>query len=216
MNRIENLRDVRYGELLFVQHTPEGFRADVWNTMGFNDCPDELFGPLDAPTLAAQYGALLCFKNGPRYWAFDALEVNIPTDAVTREFEGLTMRRIASLDLGPDVPIPGPFQARAVSRDNVWEFAAGRPRYFLRDAEGMRYVLQAYALFVDPTLTMASLPGLGERLDLPTGWTFEAEASPSTTLRVETGDENIGWVMQDPLGNSYQMLNHAVEVPAAE
>ncbi|MFM7224394.1 MAG: hypothetical protein ACKO1Y_03010, partial [Actinomycetota bacterium] len=65
------------------------------------------------------------------------------------------------------------------------------------------YVMQAYCIGVDPPLTQADLPTLGERLDLPAGWTYrtrvlEEELVIDTTASVAT-------VLQDELENSYTL-----------
>jgi hypothetical protein len=214
MARLENLRNVRYGELLFLSQKGDRFIADVWNTMGFNDCPDDAFDALDATDEAQAYGALFCFKNGPRYWTFDALEATMRETAPVKKFGELEMFQAATLDLGTDGPAAGPYHPRAVARDNVFEFVAGRPRWYITNPAGERFVMQAYALFVDRSQTIESLATLGDRLAMPEGWRFDYEAAPSTTLRVETGDENTAWVMQDEFGNSYQMMSHIVEMSA--
>jgi hypothetical protein len=134
--------------------------------------------------------------------------------APVKTFGELEMFQAATLDLGTDGPAAGPYHPRAVARDNVFEFAAGQPRWYMINPAGERFILQAYALYVDRSQTIENLATLGERLTLPEGWRFDYEATPATTVRVGTGEENTAWVMQDEFANSYQLMNHIVEVPA--
>jgi haloalkane dehalogenase len=67
MNRIDGLRGWRYGEVLLVRHEAGSFSAEVWNTMGFNECPQAAWDELDAGEIAAERGATLALMNGPRH-----------------------------------------------------------------------------------------------------------------------------------------------------
>jgi hypothetical protein len=63
--------------------------------------------------------------------------------------------------------------------------------------------MQAFCIGVDPTLTEADLPALGDRLDLPPGWSFrtrvlDEELVVDTTATVAT-------VLQDELQNTYTL-----------
>ena len=120
----------------------------------------------------------------------------------------------ATIDFGDELPSRIDYTERYVSRDNFWEFAAHEPRYYLHALDGTRYLLQAYAHYVDPTQTVESLATLGSRLALPEGWSFVIDADPATTLQLGTGDENIACILQDELGNSYQRVVHYVELDA--
>ena len=112
------------------------------------------------------------------------------------------MRRIATVDLGDD-PAVRPYVERYVNRGAVFFFDAGAPVHELVDPDGLAYVMQAYCIGVDPTLTEAALPGLGERLALPEGWSFrtsvlEEELVVDTTATIAT-------VLQDELENTYTL-----------
>jgi len=216
--RIGDLRDVRYGEMLILHHGPDGFYADVWNTMGFNDCPPEEFAAIDGPAEVARLGALGAIHNGPRRWTFDTIESD-PTNgwltAPKETFGTLQMFLAATVRFGDAAPTPGEYVERAVARDNFWEFDAHKPRFFLVNPDGVRYVLQAYALYVDATQSFATLPTLGERLALPAGWRFLEDRAPSKILRVHTGPEKLAAILQDELGNSYMRCTHVDEVEPA-
>jgi hypothetical protein len=57
---------------------------------------------------------------------------------------------------------------------------------------------------VDPTLEESDLSGLGERLELPDGWTFRS-LTLTEELRVETVEAD-AVVLQDDLRNSYSKV----------
>jgi hypothetical protein len=148
-------------------------------------------------------GAVAVKLNGPRHWMIDGLGTKVAVvDPVLRDFNGLTMRRIATVDLGGD-PAPIPYAERHVNRGAVFFFDAGRPVHELVNPEGLAYVMQAYCIGVDPTLTEAQLAGLGERLALPEGWSYRTRLLDEE-LVVDTTD-TIATVVQDELENTYTL-----------
>ena len=210
--RLENLRNVRYGEFLFVHQGEDGFYADVWNTMGFNDCPPEEFNAVDVDAETKRLGALAGFRNGPRFWTFDALGAGMRETAPVETFGSLQMFLAATVGFGDTPPAAMKYIERFVHRDNYWEFAAHQPRFYLVTPEGARYIMQAYAHYVDPTQSVDTLPQLGNVLAMPEGWTFEVDLDPSDALRLGTGAENVAVVLQDELGNTYQRVVHTEDI----
>jgi hypothetical protein len=72
--------------------------------------------------------------------------------------------------------------------------------------DGTPYVMQSYALAVDPTLAEADLPALGARLHLSPGWHYRVpQLSQQWTVQVD-GEAR---VTQDELENSYQRVQPA-------
>ncbi len=205
-NRVEGLRGVRYGEVLLLRSDGSGYRADVWNTMGFNDCPPEAFAELDAAAIAAEHGALLALKNGPRHWVLDAIEAQIRESAPTTKFGTLEMFLAATIAFGPTLPDPGGYVERHVARDTVFEWSAGTPLHELHAPDGRVYVMQALSHAVDPTQSLTTLPALGERLVPPDGWTFSTR-TPTDALRLLSDVDGVATVLQDELQNSYQRID---------
>ena len=141
--------------------------------------------------------------NGPRYWMLDGLGQKVAVvDPVLRDFNGITMRRIATVDLGAD-PSSTPYVERHVNRGAVFFFDAGAAVYELVNPDGVAYVMQAYCIGVDPTLTEANLAGLGERLAMPEGWSFRTRILDDE-LVVDT-TATIATVLQDELENTYTL-----------
>jgi hypothetical protein len=197
------MRGVRYGEVLAVYLRDSGLEAEVFGTQMLNDCPQELWDTLDAGAIAAEMGALLVKLNGPRYWVIDGIGQKVAVvEPVLRDFNGLTMRRIATVALG-DNPAATPYTERKVNRGAIFFFDAGKPVYELVNPEGVSYVMQAYCVGVDPTLTEQSLAGLGERLNLPEGWSYRTRLLDER-LTVDT-TESVATVLQDELENSYTL-----------
>jgi len=197
------MRNVRYGEVLAVFARDNKLEAEVYGTQMINDCPDELWKTLDPAVIASEMSALAVKLNGPRYWVLDGLGTKVAfVEPVMRDFNGLMMRRIATVDLG-DKPATVPYEERYVNRGAVFFFDAGSVVYELTDPHGKAYVMQAYCVGVDPTLNLDNLSDLANRLDLPTGWSFRSRILDAE-LVVDTTD-HAATVVQDEFENTYTL-----------
>lgn len=200
---VPNMRNVRYGEVLAVFSREGRFEAEVYGTQLINDCPQELWETLDANAIAADMGAIAAKLNGPRYWTLDAFGQKVAVaDPVLREFNGITMRRIATVDLG-EIPKLGPYTETKVNRGVIFFWDEGQTVHELVNPDGLAYIMQALCIGVDPTMTPESLLTLGERLALPEGWSYrtrvlEEELIVDTTATIAT-------VLQDEFENSYTL-----------
>lgn len=196
-------RGSRYGEVLAVFAEGDRFSAHVYGTQLLNDCPQELWESLDGPSIAKELGALMVKLNGPRYWMIDGLgSKGQPIEPVLHDFNGILMRRIAVVDLGTN-PAQVPYTVRHVDRKAIFFFDEGSTVHELVDPDGLTYVMQAYCVGVDPALTESGLAGLGERLDLPMGWTFQTRILDEELI-VDTS-ETVATVLQDELENTYTL-----------
>ena len=200
---ISDMRGVRYGEVLAVMSRDEKLQADVYGTQMINDCPAELWDTLNADEIAKDMGALFVKLNGPRYWMLDGLGTKVAfVEPVMRAFNGLMMRRIATVDLG-DAPASMSYEERYVNRGAVFFFDAGSVVYELINPDGKAYIMQAYCVGVDPTLNQSNLGDLAGRLNLPSGWTFRSRILDEE-LVVDTTDHP-ATVVQDELENTYTL-----------
>ncbi len=200
---VSGMRGVRYGEVIAVFLRDSGLEAEVYGTQMLNDCPQDLWEALDADVIAAEMDAVAVKLNGPRHWMIDGLGTKVAVvEPVLRDFNGLTMRRIATIDLG-DTPGVPPYTEAHVNRGAVFFFDAGAPVYELVNPDGLAYVMQALCLGVDPTLREASLAGLGHRLTMPPGWSYRSRILEEE-LVVDT-TETIATVLQDEFENSYTL-----------
>jgi hypothetical protein len=197
------MRGVRYGEVIAAFLRDSGFEAEVYGTQMLNDCPQELWDTLDADVIAGEMGALGVKLNGPRHWMIDGIGQKVAVvEPVMRDFNGLTMRRIAVIHLG-DKPAVAPYTEAHVNRGAVFFFDAGSPVFELVNPTGLAYVMQAYCVGVDPTITQTSLETLGEKLTMPSGWSYRSRLLEEE-LVVDT-TRTIATVLQDEFENSYTL-----------
>lgn len=203
----DGLLDVPYGEVLVVSATDAGtFSADVYNTLGLNDCPQEAWDALDAEAIAAEHGALVAVLNGPRRWLLDEIvSLAPPATRAFARFGEIDMSLVATLDLGPTPPVGERYVLRSVARQTIFRFREGRQVFELHDPDGATYVMQAYCLAVDPDQSLATLPSLGERLAPPAGWTFTTRTLEAPLDMLST--DGVATVVQDELENTYQRLD---------
>jgi len=200
---IDRMRGVRYGEVLAVYLRDTGLEAEVYGTQMLNDCPQELWETLDADAIAKDMGAVFVKLNGPRYWLLDGLGSKVAVvDPVFKDFNGIQMRRIATIPLGADFAA-GPYVARNVNRGAVFFFDAGKTVYELVDPEGQAFVMQARCVGVDSSITEQSLETLGDRLALPAGWTYKRRML-ETELVIDTS-ATLATVVQDEFENTYTL-----------
>lgn len=200
---IDDMRGVRYGEVLAVFLRDTGLEAEVYGTQMLNDCPQELWETLDADAIAKDMGAVFVKLNGPRYWLLDGLGSKVAVvDPVFKDFNGIQMRRIATIPLGADFAA-GAYVVRNVNRGAVFFWDAGKTVYELVDPDGRQFVMQARCIGVDSGMTEESLVTLGDRLALPEGWTYRARELESE-LVIDTS-ATLATVVQDEFENTYTL-----------
>ena len=200
---IDDMRGVRYGEVLAVFLRDNGLEAEVYGTQMLNDCPQELWQTLDAEAIAKDMGAVFAKLNGPRYWLLDGLGSKVAVvDPVFKDFNGIQMRRIATIPLGADFAA-GAYVVRNVNRGAVFFWDAGKPVYELVDPDGRPFVMQARCVGVDSRMTEESLATLGDRLALPAGWTYRSRVLDSE-LVIDTS-AMLATVVQDEFENTYTL-----------
>jgi hypothetical protein len=200
----DGIRDVRYCEVVLLKADTDGLYAEVWNTMGRSECPQDEWEAIDTAAIAAEYGAATALANGPRYWTLDRIDAAMQLTAPVTVFGTLEMFLGATVDLGAGLPSTTPYTQRPVARDTVFFFDAGSEVYELTDPDGVVYVMQSYSQKLDPTLSADQLAGLGARLKLPAGWTFSTRVLDAE-LEVRDVD-GIAVVVQDDLENTYQLV----------
>ena len=206
---VSDLRNSRYCEVLLVEGRVVRPQAAVYNTIGRNDCPTTQWESLDADAIKSEWGAIAVDLNGPRYWTIDAVEGGTATQEA--EFGGIDMTLVAIANIPTTSVLRGgqtPYEPLTVDRTNVWWFDAGEPVYELVDPDGNRYRMQSYSQIVDESLSEEDLPGLGDRLDLPDGWTYEV-GTPTQDEGVAPTDDR-ATILTDELRNTYQLTANVV------
>lgn len=202
------LFNFRYCEvLLFDSGGGADLRADVYNSMPLSDCPQNLWDALDAEQIASDFSARSATLNGIRFWVLDAIEVQLPPGLpVIENFGGITMRLAASVDLAPGSALnaAATYEGNFVSRNTVWHYVAGRQVYELENPDGVRYRMQSFTRGQDPDQQLVDLQRLGQKLELPMGWSFHVHLlEEDSELRTVEG---IAEVIVDDLGNTYQRV----------
>jgi hypothetical protein len=202
---IDGVRNVRYCEIIPVVR--RGFRlvATVYNTLGLNDCPAEVWDKITEAAMRKRFGALKVVLNGPRHFVMDAIAAAGDTAAgKTVDAEGLALTARATISVDLSGLRAKPYRERTIERETRYVFQAGRPVFLLVRPDGIRYAMQSYAQIIDKSLSYADLPKLGGRLKLPAGWRYET-MPPDTDLML--GAQGKVTVVQDDLDNTYQKLD---------
>lgn len=200
----ENLRDVRYCEIIPVTRTGVTLTSWVYNTLGLNDCPAAEWNALTEDEVNKEYGSVAAKLNGPRYWVIDKLVGSGSTaSGETFNFGGIEMSLRATLEtrlregtVGDEFYVPN-----EVQRETVYTYQAGKPVYELTSPEGDVYIMQSYAQITDKDLTLDGLASLGSKLSLPDGWAYSTRTLAEDFELVTTG---LAYVINDDLYNSYQ------------
>lgn len=201
-----DLRDYRYCEIIPVFQSGLTLNISVYNTLGRNQCPADLWAGMDADALAKMYGARLVKLNGPRYWVMNKIIGQAGSlTGKTADFGGMEMTLRATLQtcilqgtIGDRFYTPN-----AVHRTTVFEYWAGNQVYELVGPGGDTYIMQSYSQIADPTLTIDSLPSLGDRLKLPEGWKYQVRVLQEDISLPANGT---AIVINDELYNSYQKI----------
>ena len=192
---IEGVRDARYCELIPVVRRGIQLVATVYNTLGLNDCPPELWDKITEATMKKRFGALKVMLNGPRHFVMDAIAAAGDTAAgKTVDAEGLALTARATIKVDLSGLRAKPYRERTIERETRYVFRAGKPVFLLVRPDGVRYAMQSYAQIIDKSLSYDDLSALASRLKLPAGWRYEV-MKPDTDLMLGAsgqGDRRAG------------------------
>ena len=208
-----DLRDFRYCEVIPWFDADGAYCAEVYNSLSFNDCPEDDFRNLDQLQITNDLGAHYVLLNGTRHWVINgaARDTGSEEDQLEEKiltFGNIQMRRPAILasDVDPslDDSVQPPYTEIEVYRNVTWRYLENNEIYELTSPDGSTYVMQSYSrrLLIDQTIS--DLPNLGSVLDLPVGWEFN--------VRVLSGDlelrsDGTAIVVQDEFENTYQKVS---------
>lgn len=203
--------NARYCEVVATYRAGVGLRTEIWNTLGLNDCPDNVWQTLDAAALQSDLGAINVRLNGPRYWLMNEIVSlgGVTASGRVTSFGGLEMQERAVLDtrLRGDLVGEQFYTPTTVQRSTMYVFYAGTTLYTLTDDAGDRYVMQSYAQIIDPALTVDALSMLRERLLLPDGWGYQAITLQRDFSLIAVDETTI---VQDDFFNTYQRVADGV------
>jgi hypothetical protein len=204
-NTIEGVRNARYCEIIPIVRDGLHLIATVYNTLGLNDCPAQVWDSITEDAMKQRFGAVTVLLNGPRYFLMDSITASGATKAGEKiDAGGLELTERATIDVGLLDLLHRPYREQTINRDTVYRFKAGLPVHLLEASDGSRYAMQAYSQIVDKTLSYDDLATLGSRLKLPSGWRYTT-TTPDQDLVL--GAKGKATVIQDDFDNTYQKLD---------
>jgi hypothetical protein len=202
-----DLRGKPHAEVVIIKRDAEGLGAVgiCYNTLSLPDhLSDEQFRALDPDALKAEFGGDGIWMNGPRRAQMDEASAEVLDDGRVTSVGGIPMQIVAKVRI-PDVrvfagkrPLYAPTE---VERTTTWTFHAGQPVHELVAPDGNVYAMQSASLINDPNL-IEQLPNLGQRLQMPDGWTYRVR-TPEQDLVVQARD-GVAHVVLDEFENNYQ------------
>jgi hypothetical protein len=215
LRRFENLRTNRYTEIFLIggNAITKNLKGGVYNTVGLNSStgtgdssPQALLAKVDLIALKKEYDVLSVYKNGPRLWTLDWVEVMVGKE---RDFNGLKARWVMWSDVPEELSSHKSVAYKSITgqRDTQLGFNKGTPVFILDDPEGNSWVMKSASLIRDPNQTYESLKDLGSRLKPATGWQFRVQMLDKDL--VLTPDNGIAYITQDELGNTYDRVGGA-------
>jgi hypothetical protein len=204
----QELRDVRYCEVIPSVQVGSTVTTYVYNTLGYNNCPRGKWNKLTEQEVNQEFGSQQAVLNGPRHFVIDYAQAtsSASNGSTTFTFGGIQTGLRATLTTQAGQPTVGQqaYVPNQVARDTIFTFLAGRPIFELTAPDGHVYVMQSYSQIVDPTLAYRDLPGLGNVLKLPAGWSY---TSKTLTQTLQLNSNGLAYVVNDNLGDSYQRMS---------
>jgi hypothetical protein len=209
----KDTRGHRYTEMFLIggNAITKDLKANVYNTWGLNggdttgdSCPEALLNKVDVNELKKQYHVLASFKNGPRMWTLDWIEVEMGKEL---DFGGMKARWVNWLDMKGLSTEPGAadYKNITVGRHTRFGFDKGKQVFILDDPDGNSWAMKSFSLITHPDQKFDELPTLGSRLTLPSGWKFRAPMLDQDLIL--TPDKNgIAHITQDNFGNTYDRV----------
>jgi hypothetical protein len=205
--RADDLRDKRYCEILLGYSYAAKMNFKVFNTVGYNYCPQKEMYSFNLKAIAKENAADIATLNGPRHWVLDAIDGgDVSGSGETKNFGGIEMSKVASQTTALSTVKDGgqaAYTTTQVQRTTVWIYDAGKAVFELLDDQGGVYIMQSYSQQVDRTLKMADLPTLGQRLKLPTGWSYRTRVLDQA---LNLSSNGLATILQDDLKNTYQKI----------
>ncbi len=201
----DNLRDVRYCEVIPSVVNGPTTTTYVYNTLTFNRCPRGQWSQLTEGEVNREFGSQSAKLNGPRHWVMDEIQGSgSTTTGATFTFGTIEMGLRATLVTPTGTPTVGNqfYVPNQVQRDTIWVYKAGKPIFILTDPVGNEYVMQSYAQIVETTLMYKDLPNLASELSLPSGWQYSTR---TLTQDLQMNSNGLATVVNDDLANSYQL-----------
>ena len=204
-----SMMNFRYCEIIMTVTDEDGNDVtEVWGTPGVDPCTDEAWYAIDPAAIQAENDASFVDMNGPRNFVVDGtVDTGDGTgtgaasggETTPKQFGDVTMMLLATTEATEE---SSAYVPDLVERTTTWTFEAGTEVYELTDPDGNVYTMQSYSLIEDRTITFEDLPTLGDRLDLPDGWSYSSRVLDEPLQVALSQDGAV--VVTDDLRNSYQ------------
>ena len=162
--RLDGLRSMRYCEIFLIGGNPltQDLYGEVFNTSQLNNkpntldtCPQAIWDKINADDLKKKFDVLGVFKNGPRGWTMDWIQ--LPISPGIHNLEGLDTRWFMKVELPkgirPGVTADTAYKTINAVRNSEMTFEKGKPVFILDDPAGTPWIMQAWSMIVDPKLS---------------------------------------------------------------
>lgn len=200
----------RYTEMFQIggNAITKNLEANVYNTWGLNggdttgdSSPAGLLDKIDVKAMAKQYHMLAVYKNGPRLWTLDWIDVEMGKEV---DFGGMKARWVNWLDMRGISTKPGAanYKTITVTRHTKFGFNKGTRISVLDDPDGNPWVMKSFSLITHPDQNFAEIATLGSRLKLPPGWKFRSVVLDQD-LVLTPDSTGTAHITQDDFGNTY-------------
>lgn len=203
----QNLRDVRYCEVIPSVQQGSTVTTSVYNTLSYNNCPRAKWDQLTEAEVNKEFGSQKAQLNGPRYFVMDHAQAtgSATSSGKMVTFGGIEMGLRATLTTQAGQPTVGQqtYVVNKVARDTIFTFDAGKPVFELTAPDGHVYVMQSYSKIVDKKLNYRDLPRLAGLLKLPSGWSYSWH---KLTHTMKLNSNGLASVVNDNLFDSYQQM----------
>lgn len=202
---LSELRGQRYCELLIAHQNLIKPRIQVFNTVGLNQCPQNLWKKLDTKKIMKQTHSFYVGLNGPRYWMFDEMINSSSVKGKVINFGGINMREAGVLKIKwtDFLNLHKPYKPHQVNRTTTWVYQKGKPIYELISPDHHIYIMQSFST-AKVNQDLSSLNSLNQKLSLPPGWTFQSKILKQDLLVTAKSHQAI--VIQDNFLNTYQKI----------
>ena len=210
LNTFKGTYGHRYTEMFLIggNAITKNLEANVYNTWGLNgsdttgdSSPAVLLDKINVKEMAKQFHMLAVFKNGPRIWTLDWIQVEMGKEL---DFGGMKARWVNWLDLRGISTEPGAadYKNITVTRHTHFGFNKGTRISVLDDPDGNPWVMKSFSLITFPDQKFDDIATLGSRLKLPPGWKFRSVVLEQDLVLTPEKD-GTAHITQDNFGNTY-------------
>ena len=179
--RFDNLNNYRYCELFLIggDALTKDLQADFYNSTDLNggaatrdSCPQAVWDKVDIEAVKKEYHVLGVFKNGPRFWMYDWIELPVGTERDFNGYHGRWFGKVQSAEILLTRRKKGPaaYHPTTVQRGSHQGYVKGQTGLqFSSDPSGTPWIMQAYSHIVDSKLDVYGSPNARQEAQTPAG-----------------------------------------------